>query len=191
MRDTEQRVGCSLWLIGALIAIFAAEWIVLRRLLAVLDGQARLLATLGIILLTIVGSWLVVYLRIKRRNGPHAPLRPRKRRGESGESLIELLIAVAIISMALVAFIVSLSTGAMGVGHTTRRTTALNLATSQLEMIKSAAYNSAGYTPIAAPPGYTVQLAATEIAVGLQQVTTTVRYDGDVLVRISNYKVDR
>ena len=193
MKDLHKDVGCSLWLGALLVALFTAEWILLRLLFAVLADQALVLATVGIIVLTILGGWLAVYRRVQRHRGRHRPLRlPPDHPNERGESLVELLIGVAIISLALVVFITSLSTGAMGVGHNTRRTTAINLATSQLEAIKASPYITSGaYAPIAAPVGYTVLIDTAVISPGLQVVTATVQYRGQEMVQIGNYKVNR
>jgi type II secretory pathway pseudopilin PulG len=110
---------------------------------------------------------------------------------EAGDSLIEILAAVAIISIALVVFISALSTGAFGVRNTDRLTTATNLAANQLETIKAAPYNAAGaYPPVGASPGYTVTISSRVIVTGLQQVTVTIAYEGGALT-VSNYRVNR
>jgi prepilin-type N-terminal cleavage/methylation domain-containing protein len=193
MDDLHKDVGCSLWLGALLVAVFAAEWILLRLLFAVLADRVQLLATIGVIVLTILGGWVAVYQRVQRRARRNRSLRrPSEHQGERGDSLIELLIAISIISLALVVFITSLSTGAMGVGHNTRRTTATNLAASQLETIKASTYITSGtYATIASPAGYTILLDTTVLSSSLQQVTATVLYGGEILVSISNYKANR
>ncbi|MGC9399081.1 MAG: type IV pilus modification PilV family protein [Anaerolineae bacterium] len=194
MQDLHKEVGCSLWLGTFLVALFAAEWVILQRLFTILQGEAQILATLVVILLTILGGWIAIYRRLQPHPPPNQDARrtPHRRNGERGDSLLELLIAIAIISLALVVFITSLSTGALGVGYNARRTRALTLATSQLEAVKAAAYDAGGaYATIAAPDGYTILLDTAVISTGLQQVTATVLYNGDVLVSISNYKVNR
>ncbi|MEA3309028.1 MAG: hypothetical protein U9Q70_05900 [Chloroflexota bacterium] len=114
-------------------------------------------------------------------------------RREAGDSLIELLAAVAIISIALTTFIVSLSTGAMGVRNSNRLTTANNLALSQLETVKGAEYDNTGstYATISAPANYGVLLSAQVISPGLQQITVTISYDASTLVTLSDYKAER
>jgi len=112
-------------------------------------------------------------------------------RKQAGDSLIELLAALAIISMGLVVLIAALSTASFGVRTSNRLTTATNLAANQLEAIKAAPYDAAGAYPlVGASPGYTVTISSQVIAGGLQQVTVTVTYDGGA-VTVSNYKVDR
>ncbi|HEY90164.1 MAG TPA: hypothetical protein G4N98_10650 [Thermoflexia bacterium] len=117
----------------------------------------------------------------------------RQNRRETGDSLIELLAAVAIISIALTTFIVALSTGALGVRHSNRLTTANNLALSQLETVKGLEYDNTGttYAAISAPANYGVLLSTQVISPGLQQLTVTITYAADPLVTLSDYKVER
>jgi type II secretory pathway pseudopilin PulG len=124
-------------------------------------------------------------------------------RGEAGDSLIEILAAVAIIAMTLTVLVLSLSTGALGVRTANRLTTATNLAAAQLESIKATEYvtGTASY-PTIPTDGYTI---SQEISYwdgtsftsvpgddsGMQWITVTVSYGGDALVIIGNYKVNR
>ena len=59
---------------------------------------------------------------------------------EGGESLAEVLVAVAIIAIVLSGFLAALSTGTLGVGVVRERVTAQNLARAQLECIKDLPY---------------------------------------------------
>lgn len=112
-------------------------------------------------------------------------------RPEAGDSLVEILVAVGIITVALTALIAALSTGMLGVRTANRVTVANTLAVNQLEAIKAAPYDPAGAYPlVSAPAGYTITLASRTLAAGLQQVTVTVSYEGGAVV-IGNYKVDR
>ncbi len=127
--------------------------------------------------------------RQEARGKPANPVDSRSQ--EAGDTLIEILAAVAIISMALVVLVSALSTGAFGVRNAGRLTTATNLAAGQLETIKAAPYDAAGAYPlIGASPGYTVTISSRVVITGLQQVTVTVAYDGGAVV-VSNYKVER
>ena len=113
-------------------------------------------------------------------------------RHEAGDSLIELLVALAIISIALSVFVLSLSTGVMGVRNSNRLTTANNLALSQLETVKGADYDAGGsYSTISTPANYGILLSTHVISSGLQQITVTISYNGADLVSVSNYKVNR
>ena len=111
---------------------------------------------------------------------------------EAGSSLVEILVAVAIIALTLTVLITALSTGALAVRNANRLTTANNLSASQLEVVKGADYDpGGGYDIIPAPEGYSVLTSADVITTGLQQVTVTVSYEGETLMIISNHKVDR
>lgn len=113
-------------------------------------------------------------------------------RTEAGTTLVEILVAAGIIALALTVLVTSLAVAALGVRWANRITKAGNLAAVQVEVVKDALYDPAGaYPTIAAPPGYSVDLSATELLTGLQQVTVTVTYEGHVLVVVGNYKVDR
>jgi hypothetical protein len=102
-------------------------------------------------------------------------------------------VALAITSIALVVFVAALATGVLSVGKTDQLTTAGNLAVSQLETIKAAAFviGTVSYPTIAAPAGYGVNNVVTTLGPGLQQVTVTVSFKGTSLIAVSNYKVNR
>jgi type II secretory pathway pseudopilin PulG len=122
------------------------------------------------------------------KTGSPGALRPRS---EAGDSLVEVLVAVSIVSMALVILVASLSTGAFGVRVSSQLTTATNLTTAQLETIKGAPYDPVGaYPMVSAPPGYSVVVNTEVLTTGLQVVTVTVSYEGGDL-SVSNYKIDR
>lgn len=125
--------------------------------------------------------------------------------GEAGTSLVEVLVAVAIIGLSLTVLIAALSTGAFAVRTSSRLTTAINLASLQLESIKAAGYITGTASYPAIPAGsYTIgqevgywdgsSSSFTSIPGadgGMQWITVTVSYDGEVLVTVSNYKVNR
>jgi type II secretory pathway pseudopilin PulG len=111
---------------------------------------------------------------------------------QSGATLIEVLVALGILASAIVILITGLSTGSFAVRSADTLTTAGNLAAVQLESVKAQTYDAGGasYTPVAAPPGYTVSIATQVIATGLQQITVTVVFNGGSF-KVSNYKVNR
>lgn len=124
-------------------------------------------------------------------------------RGEAGASLVELLVAMAIIATALVVFITALSTGAFAVSASDQLTRATNLAASQLETVKAAEYLTGTVSYATIPAGdYDINqqisywngssfTSAPGADSGMQWITVTVSYDGATLVTISNYKVNR
>lgn len=113
---------------------------------------------------------------------------PQIRGGEAGASLVEILVAGAIIASALVVFVAALSTGLFAVRTSGQLTAATNLAASELETVKQASYPISGYSRTL--QGYTVTLSCNELVADLQQVTVTVSYQGGE-VTVSNYKVNR
>ncbi len=127
--------------------------------------------------------------------------------GETGQSLVEVLVAVAIVGLALVIIIAGLSTGSMGVRTASDRVTAENLARSQLELIKDAAYSPdptvSPYPTVFPLPGYPVTVEIEYWIAPSGPFTSTVRDDGlqkvavgisgvaGALVQLEGYKVDR
>lgn len=119
-----------------------------------------------------------------------------KRAGQAGASLIEVLVAVAILGVTLVAFLAAVSTGSVGVATTEERVTAENLARSQLEYTKSQPYLTApaSYATVTPTPGYSISAQATSIAganAAIQKITVTVSRNSDVIFSVEDFKVDR
>jgi Tfp pilus assembly protein PilV len=130
------------------------------------------------------------------RRRPLAGLWPTVVDGQAGVGLVETLIAVAILSVTLVALLAAISTGSRGVAITEERVTAENLARSQMEYAKSEPYLTApaSYATVTPPAGYTVSAEATSIPGGdsfIQKITVTVARDGVTLLTVEDYKVDR
>jgi len=116
--------------------------------------------------------------------------------GQDGVGLVETLVAVAILGVTLVTLLAAISTGSIGVATTEERVTAENLARSQLEYAKSQSYltTPASYATVTPPVGYTLSAEATSIPEGdssIQKITVTVTRDGDILLIVEDYKVDR
>ncbi len=63
----KRRIGCGLWLVFFLIALFAAEWSLLWLVVRILPRERLVPAVFGVIVATIVGGWIAVYLRMERR----------------------------------------------------------------------------------------------------------------------------
>jgi Tfp pilus assembly protein PilV len=116
--------------------------------------------------------------------------------GQKGAGLVEVLVAVAVLSITLVAFLAAISTGSVGVATTEERVTAENLARSQLEYTKSQTYVAAptSYATVTPPTGYAVSAIATSIPdsdSSVQKITVTITRNGETLVTIEDFKVDR
>lgn len=117
-------------------------------------------------------------------------------RNQGGVGLVETLVAVAVLGTAVVAFAVALSAGSIAVGEHDGQATAQGLAQSQLEYSKSAAYvpGAVSYPLLNAPEGYGLTVGVIEVpgADGdIQKIAVTVSRDGETIIRVEGYKVNR
>jgi len=128
---------------------------------------------------------------------------------ERGSTLVGELVAVAILGMALVVLLSAISTSIMGVAVVERRVVAENLARTQLETVKAAAYQEnpilVPYPTIPVTGTYSVAVTVTywisptgpfttALQVpdsGLQCITVTVDNQGQSVSRLEGFKVDR
>ena len=118
-------------------------------------------------------------------------------RNEKGVTLVETLIAVALVGIAASAVLTGYSTGPLSIRKADRLVTARTLAVSQLEYTLSQAYVVAPtsydpLTPLSA--GYSISSDATSISgrdENVQRITVTVQYGGKVLLTLEAFKVDQ
>ena len=67
MKEPRRPPGCGLWLVWLLLALFTGEWLLLWLAMERVPKE-RLLPTVGaIVVITIIGGWVTVYLRVQRR----------------------------------------------------------------------------------------------------------------------------
>ena len=66
--------------------------------------------------------------------------------GQKGLTLIEVLIAIAILGMIAVPFLTALSTSSRGLIIADERTTAESIVRTEMEYVKNCAYNSTGFS---------------------------------------------
>jgi len=116
---------------------------------------------------------------------------------QRGIGLVEVLIALAITGIAVVAFLSSLYAGTRTVSIIYERVTAENLARSQLEYVKSQDYITAPATyetlP-SVPPDFTITAKASAIDErddNIQKITVTVSRNGKTLLVLEDFKVNR
>lgn len=124
-----------------------------------------------------------------------------------GFSLVEELVALAVIALGVMLIIAMISTGAVGVTTQTDHMVAEALARSQLERVKDAAYSAdptaVPYPTEAAPAPYSVALeieywddglgsfTTAMTTSGAQRVTATVSRGGQPVLSLADLKVDR
>jgi prepilin-type N-terminal cleavage/methylation domain-containing protein len=115
---------------------------------------------------------------------------------QSGISLVEVLVAIGILGVCAAAFVGGLSSGAISTRIHGEQVIARNLAQSQIESLKSAAYDSSGatYAAISAPTGYTININTNSTVYSdsnIQKLTITVSHSGNSVLTIEDYKVNR
>ena len=85
------------------------------------------------------------------------------RGSQSGMSLVEVVVALALIALVVPAILLGLSTASRGTDQAYERSLLLELAQSQMEDIQQQPYqeNAADYTLISTPQGYQIEVSAT------------------------------
>jgi prepilin-type N-terminal cleavage/methylation domain-containing protein len=120
----------------------------------------------------------------------------RARSSERGVTLVETMIAVAVLGIAIVVFVAGLSTGTITTSKVDRLATAHELARSQMESTKDEAYVAAPHTypSVTSPTGFAVTSEATSISGGdaaVQLITVEVSDGTGVVFTLEGYKVQR
>ena len=120
---------------------------------------------------------------------------------ESGITLIETLVALALIGIIGLTFLSGLATTSKATANADERTTAESLAQSQMEWTKNVdyVYDAAEYSPAETPDvndyaGYSSTIAAQPLHNpddGIQKITVTVKRSGKGILKLEGYKVDR
>ena len=127
-------------------------------------------------------------------------------KNERGFSLIEVIIALALLGIIAVAFLTALSTASKALFIADERTTAESLARSQMEYVKNQVYddinNPPEYTLVSdISEGYDIDISAERLDPnndgienddGIQKITVTIsHHDKPEVVILEGYKVDR
>ena len=132
---------------------------------------------------------------------------------QKGFSFVEVLIALLIVAIVASAFLLALAGASKGLSVADIRTTAESLARTQIETIKNAVYINysenahAFYSLVSAPPNFGISTLIEPIDIygdpfsesggvfsddeGIQQVTVTIIFQGDDVLTLVDYKVDR
>lgn len=135
---------------------------------------------------------------------PRVPRRfaPRNNKNQAGTSLIEVLVALAVLGLISIAILSALGTGAKATLIAREQATAESLARSQIEYVKGYPYAYAATTypldttlTVPAEDGWTVLPAVVEplhsADNGIQKITITVQRYGETLLSVTTYKADR
>lgn len=120
---------------------------------------------------------------------------------ESGTTLLETAIALAILGTIAVIFLSGLATTSRAAFIIDEQATAESLAQNQMEWAQSAdyVYDATQYSPAPIPSAkdyinYTATITAEPLHNpddGIQKITVTVKHSGETVIRLQGYKVDR
>ena len=112
---------------------------------------------------------------------------------QRGLGLPESMVAVAILGVAVVAFVSALSAGSIAVREGDQEVVAQRLARTQLEYVKSCPYDTT-YSKVDEPEGYTISVGVDSIPdtdTDIQKITVTISRDGEDILIVEDYKVNR
>ncbi len=127
-------------------------------------------------------------------------------RDQGGLGLVESLMAVAILGVAVVAFIMALSAGAVAVREGNQQVVAQSLARTQMEYVKGYSYiKNDPYNPetIVYPPPVDMDMGDYNISVkidyvpetdddtDIQKIEVTISIGNDPILTVEDYKVNR
>ncbi len=122
-------------------------------------------------------------------------------RRELGITLLETVIALAILGAVSVSFLNGLTSASKSVFIVDEKTTAGSLAQSQMEWIKNASYsyNATSYSAAPIPDGKDYLRYSSVVSVepvhtpddGLQKITVSIQRSGKGVYFLQGYKVDR
>ena len=120
---------------------------------------------------------------------------------ESGATLMETVVALAILGVIAVTFLNGLATTSKSVFIADEQSTAESLAQSQMEWAKNANYVSGATDNPSAPipssgdyVNYTVVITAETVHDpddGIQKITVTIRHSDRKIIKLEGYKVER
>lgn len=105
-------------------------------------------------------------------------------------SLIEVIIAFALLAMVLTAITLGLGVGIRGSDKVDKQTTATQLACSQLEYILSQPYKETD-SKISSPAGWEIEVAVSELTPNLlQEITVETFFEGKKILSLSVFKAN-
>jgi prepilin-type N-terminal cleavage/methylation domain-containing protein len=121
------------------------------------------------------------------------------KKNEKGFSLIEVIIALALLGIIAVAFMSGLATASKAIYIADERATAENLARNQMEYVKEQTYADSYSAPIPDEyndAGYSATIDTNELEVDLQEITVKIYHHDDAhanppVITLVGYKVNR
>jgi type II secretory pathway pseudopilin PulG len=116
--------------------------------------------------------------------------------GQTGIGLVETLVAISILGLSAVCFVSSLSVGAMSVNTLGQQAIAQQLLTSEMEILKAAAFDVTGgtYPKVDLPDNYTMTLNVNSNLfsnTNIQKISATVYHNGVAVASLENIKGNR
>jgi len=125
-------------------------------------------------------------------------------KNEKGFTLIEVLVALAVLGVIGAAFLGSLATASNAIFIADEKATAESLARSQMEYIKNQGYDATNNPPVydfdPDFDGYEIDMTAERLDPdsdgtgdddGIQKITITVNHLGKQVIELEDYKVNR
>jgi prepilin-type N-terminal cleavage/methylation domain-containing protein len=119
-----------------------------------------------------------------------------KLKNQKGISLVEVMVALAILGTAVAAFVIALSTGSLTITEQNKETTSQSLAQTQMEYTKNYTYAVGAVTyPVLPPPAtYSVTIGVMAVPgadTNIQKITVTVFKESKNVLTVTDYKVNR
>jgi type II secretory pathway pseudopilin PulG len=113
-----------------------------------------------------------------------------------GSTLVEALVAIAILGVCASTFVLALSTGMISARVQDTSVMGDTLAQTQMESIKASPYDSSGasYSLISVPTGYSIAIQTNSTiysTTNIQKISVTVSYSGSTLSTLEDFKVNR
>lgn len=118
------------------------------------------------------------------------------KRGERGVTLVEAIVAIAILGGGVLTLVLTMSGGALAVRENDQQSIAQGLARTQLEYVKNCPYNAGAtaYPAVSAPDGYSIAVRVSTVPGAnnnIQKITANITRDGVVILTAADYKVNR
>lgn len=117
-------------------------------------------------------------------------------RGEKGMTLVESLVAIAMLGGGVLTLVLAMSSGALALQENDQESIAQGLARTQLEYVKNYTYDpgATSYPAVSAPEGYSIVVGVTAVPgtnSNIQKITANVIRDGVIIMTAEDYKVNR